>query len=465
MAWHARISASGMKRTLECPGSIALVETIPQHLRRGSGEAARLGTAAHGLGERVLRDVLEQGLGDTYGYLGGHVALDEHEDATVFPPDVDVPDGYKYLYKIDDDMCSAVAVYIDLAHEIINSIANPDILVEKTFDLDWLRPDLGGTGDLAVLEFLGTLYVVDYKHGQGVVVEVNDNKQMLTYGLGMAHEFDWCFEKLVLYIVQPRAPHLEGGVRRFETTKERLLQFRDELAAGYDRAMEAGAELEEARKEFGEVVPEWWADKYLKPGDHCTFCDAAGPLCPAMRRRASQIARCDFDDVPEDDDQLAAQLPSQEEMLDERVARQIAEVLDWIPALDQFIKAAKSLGFNHSLAGHKVPGHKLVEGRANRKYIRDEGEIVARVTEAMGEGFDVDRCYEPKKVKSPAQLEKISPRVKRLVNGVASEDGWAVEPLAAKGKGALSLVPDSNPKPAVTLDPNADFSGVEEEEE
>lgn len=32
-----------------------------------------------------------------------------------------------------------------------------------------------------------------------------------------------------------------------------------------------------------------------------------------------------------------------------------------------------------------------------------------------------------------------------------------------KGRGSLSLVPDSNPKPAVTIDPNADFADVEED--
>jgi len=48
---------------------------------------------------------------------------------------------------------------------------------------------------------------------------------------------------------------------------------------------------------------------------------------------------------------------------------------------------------------------------------------------------------------------------------VAGEDGlWAVEPLAMKGKGSLSLVPDSNPKPEVTLDPTADFAGIEEDD-
>lgn len=145
------------------------------------------------------------------------------------------------------------------------------------------------------------------------------------------------------------------------------------------------------------------------------------------------------------------------------MAQKIADVLEWIPALDRFIKAAKSLAFQHATAGHKVPGHKLVEGRSVRKFVVPEAKVVERLTAL---GIATERLYEPQKLKSPAQLEKLGAKVKREVNGVAGEDGtWSVEPLAMKGRGSLSLVPDSNPKPAVTLDPGADFAGIEEDED
>lgn len=471
MAWHARISASSMKRVLKCPGSVALIEAMPKHLRRPSGEAARLGTAAHGLGEFCLT----HGKADSQELLGGLVCLDAQEDAMVVHPldlnrEEPAPEveaimrSAKWTYTIDDDMCSAVDVYLRVVAEEAAKLQDPELAVERRFDLDWLRPDLGGTSDCNIYEFLGTLVVIDYKHGQGVAVDVNDNEQMLTYALGSAKEVDWLFEKLVLIIVQPRCPHLEGGVRRFETTKERLLAFQDEVAAGYDKVMQAGSDLAEAEAEFGKgCIPEWWANEYLKAGDHCTFCDRNGPLCPKMVERISEVAKADFADVMEDEDCLADQLPKDpEELLNAEVAQRIADVLEWVPAIDRFIKAAKSLGFQHAAAGHKVPGHKLVEGRSVRKLVVPEKTVVERVTEL---GIAKERLYEPPKLKSPAQLEKLGAKVKRLVNGVAAEDGtWAVEPLAMKGRGSLSLVPDSNPKPAVTLDPGADFADVEEDE-
>lgn len=468
MAWHARISASSMKRVLKCPGSVALNESLPKHLKRTSGEAARLGTAAHGLGEYCLVNKLQS----SRELLGGVVCLCKDEDAQVYRPNEVKQDAEAsmiakaaYAYSIDDDMCDAVDVYLRVVAEQAARLIEPEILVEKRFDLNWLRPDLGGTSDCNIYEFMGTLVVIDYKHGQGVAVDVTDNDQMLTYALGSAKEFDWLFDKLILIIVQPRCPHLEGGVRVWETTKERLEQFQEEVAAGYDMTMEAGGELAEIEKEFGTgCVPEWWANKYLKVGDHCTFCDSNGPLCPKTTEFVQQLAKADFEDIMEDEECLLEHLPDTAEgLLNAEIAEKIANILNWIPALDKFIKAAKSLAFQHAAAGHKVPGHKLVEGRSLRKLVVSEQTVLEKLQEL---GIEPDRAYEPKKLKSPAQLEKLGPKVKKLVNGVAGENGeWQTPPLAMKGKGSISLVPDSNPKPAITLDPNADFDGVMEDDD
>ena len=469
MAWHARISASSMKRVLKCPGSVALIEAMPKHLRRPSGAAARQGTAAHGLGEYCLR----QGLETSRDLLGGSVTLDSNEDAEVqlsgAPDRLANERVAKWVFPIDDDMCDAVDVYLRVVAEESALLSAPELLIEKKFNLDWLRPDLGGTSDCNIYEFMGTLVVIDYKHGQGIAVDVDDNEQMLTYGLGSANEFDWLFDKLILIIVQPRCPHLEGGVRRWETTKERLRAFQDEVSKGYDTVMQAGSELAEAEAEFGKgVIPGWWADQYLSPGEHCTFCDRNSPLCPKMEERVRAVAKADFADVMEDEDELVAGLPdkpgddaSKQELAE--YAQKIAEVLNWVPALDKFIKAAKSLGFQHAAAGYEVPGHKLVEGRSVRKMIVPEATLIERMEQA---GFVKDRLYDAPKLKSPAQLEKLGKKAKEVVNGVPAEEGggWAIEPIAAKGRGSLSLVPNSNPKAAVTLDPNADFADVEEED-
>jgi hypothetical protein len=182
-----------MKRVLKCPGSVALIEGMPKHLRRPSGEAARLGTAAHGLGEYCLR----QGLKTSYDLLGGWVGLDAHEDAQVWLPNEDNEAEkffFKHIYPIDEDMCAAVDVYLRVVAEEAAKLGAPELLIEKRFDLDWLRPDLGGTSDCNIYEFLGTLVVIDYKHGQGVVVEGNlteEGRVMVSRTLMVKHSEEY----------------------------------------------------------------------------------------------------------------------------------------------------------------------------------------------------------------------------------------------------------------------------------
>src|SRR5438067_10589659 len=113
MGAHARRSASGNKRWIACPGSIRLSVGRPNE----SSEAARLGTAAHGLGEYCLTNRIQP-----VDMLGGSVYLDEHEDAHVYPPGPHEEDSdtlglisarklnQDQEYVIDADMADAVQV-------------------------------------------------------------------------------------------------------------------------------------------------------------------------------------------------------------------------------------------------------------------------------------------------------------------------------------------------------------------
>ena len=77
-----------------------------------------------------------------------------------------------------------------------------------------------------------------------------------------------------------------------------------------------------------------------------------------------------------------------------------------------------------------------------------------------------DDAYAPRKVKSPAQLEKLGKEAKKLVNGVANpkwdpEDPtspeWLVRPLAQKRPGKIALAHVDDPRPEVTVDVASDF--------
>jgi hypothetical protein len=455
MAAHAKKSASGAKRWLNCPGSIEMTDRLPSSHRRRSSEPAMLGTSAHGLGEHCLT----AGLRTSRGFIGQAIGLDAQEDAHVLSPDEtrlelgESYDGSPYhrVFPIDDDMAAAVDVYLETVWGIFDSLPGSELMVEKRFDLTWLREDMFGTGDATIFEFMGRIYVIDYKHGQGVTVEVVDhdgtpNVQEMYYGLGLAEEVEWLFEDMELIIVQPRKEHPDGPVRSVVVTKSELKEFMRHLAAGSDMVETARANPEQ----------------HLQPGDWCGFCPVA-PTCPALIDMAQHTAAMDFADEPYD-----LEVP---EVDVDHMAR-IGQILRWTPKIDSFLRATAALAERLQMQGIPVPEQKLVRGRANRRFNIPSDDVVARVVAA---GVEESRLFTDPKLKSPAQVEKLSKEAKAVVQGVKNKKHdptdplspyWLVEPIAVKGEGKITMVHESDPREAVAVDAASDFEeDLEPEEE
>lgn len=446
MGAHAKKSASGSKRWMNCPGSLPLVASMDPNLLRPSGAAAMLGTCAHGLGERCLIEGT-----DALDYLGAIIWLDQNEDAFLIDdrPDCDTPaqlsanlgKDVKFFAHVDDKMVEGVQLYLDTVRADKDEMGETcEMFVERRFDLTWLRPDMFGTSDCTLYQFLGLLRVVDYKNGY-LSVDAEDNSQGMYYALGMANEVDWLFEEAEVVIVQPNSKDGKG-VKRFRMTKAELETFRDLLGEASDRVDEATEALNacEDETDFRE-----WAGTYLDAGDgdHCTFCDAFA-TCPAATARAESIAIADFSDDP----------PSENEVhvTDEESLERLSQLLKWGDYLDKLIKAAKTLGQRRLEQGLEVPGYKLVTGKANRIYAKTDEEIIAALK--ADAGVDPTDCYEepkPPKLKSPAQLEKLGKKVKARIAGVYDEDKetWVKEPLAIKPVGKLTIAPLSDKREAV----------------
>lgn len=469
MAWHARKSASGSKQWLTCPGSLAYVESLPAALRRGTNDAAMLGTAAHGLGEHCLRKGLREVPEDLFGTL---IWLDGNEDAhltedpcegieTTSQLSADMQGvEVKFMTRVDEKMRDGVQLYLDVCWEGFDEMGEgTEMYVERTFDMDWLRPGLGGTSDCTLWQFLGLLRIIDYKNGY-VAVSADDNTQALTYALGTAQTVDWMFEEVEVVIVQPNS-HGES-VKRWSITREELEAFRERLAKGSDLVDEAGEALEacEDEADFQD-----WASTYLDAGDneelgkHCTFCDAAA-TCPAAIAKAEELAMADFrDDVPEGNPL---------EVHDGESLERLVKLIKWGPFLDRLVKAAETLGQRRLEQGLEVPGHKLVRGKTNRAFPSDE-EVIDALTKPSPEllkelkledfkGFDKDELYEPPKpraLRSPAQMETLGK--------ARSKDRKAakllVGKIAFKPEGKLTMAPESDPREEVVLgDAAGDFA-------
>jgi hypothetical protein len=431
---HASRSASGAKRWMNCPGSIALEHGRPS----SSSEAAKQGTAAHALGEACLLSNT-----DAYDWMTGHIKLFPDGDTIVYPPATradfqeamrlkginpedlvpeDFAAGAEYeTWDIDEDTADAVQVYLEVVRgELERYGKDTELAVERRFNLNWLigydfdeeaeaegiragktyvspngmlrgidgniyqrdgsksNGPMFGTSDATLFLAWDRLIVIDYKHGRSVSVEAEDSEQLLYYALGMAEEMQWAFDVLELVIVQPRCPHIDGPVRRWVTDKETLTAFKHGL-----KAAAFATEQEDAS---------------LKAGDHCVFCRAAA-VCPALVERAFAEAEIDFIT-------MEPRIIGAEATDDDLKAR-----LDIIPILNVFISAVKSEALRRLLEtpGGETSYGKLVRKKSRRAFMRldEEGNEIDAVAILEAQGIPRELMYEAPKLKGPAKVEAL----------------------------------------------------------
>jgi len=229
---HARLSASRMDRVMSCPGSYRLEEKMPYE---PAGEAAAIGTAIHELSEKILR-------GEAFNSK-------------------DYPDDHL-------DMANEYATFINTL------VINPrKRMIEVNVDagLKSLHQALGGTAD-AVLVDKDHLHIVDLKTGR-VLVDAEDNKQMLTYALGVMRMLNAPASiTCTMHIFQPRAGHSKWTV-----------SGTDLISHGHDLLVAANLALTD--------------DAPTNPSTSaCRYCKAK-PICPSMRQKVQDNARKEFADI------------------------------------------------------------------------------------------------------------------------------------------------------------------------
>ena len=181
MANHALLSASSSHRWLNCPPSARLCEGYDD---KGSDFAAE-GTDAHALCEFKLRTAL------------GLEAKDPTEDLTWYNSEMEeCANGY-------------VAFVMELVEEAKKTCPDPVVLIEQRLDYSKYVEEGFGTGDCVIIAD-GTLHIVDYKHGRGVLVEADDNPQMKLYALGALELFDCIYDidTISMTIYQPRRQNI-----------------------------------------------------------------------------------------------------------------------------------------------------------------------------------------------------------------------------------------------------------------
>lgn len=380
---HATFGASNSKRRMACPGSLKAEEPFPDT----SSPFAELGTAAHELGEYCL----ENGVFSVRDKIGDTI----------------------YNHVIDDNMADAVQVYVGYVLGIIIEESPALVKLEQRFSLEDLDPPMPmfGTSDCTIYgKESGNLWIIDYKHGQGVAVDVEDNAQLKYYALGAVLKIGNRAPINAVYtvIVQPRAQHRDGPIRTYQYTKDEILDFGTDLIDAAHAALKP--------------------DAPRVSGDHCRFCKAAG-VCPALRTNALTVAQDEFGAL---------------RSIDDLTPTEIADFMNRIPLIEEWVKSIRRHAHTVLESGEALPGYKLVERRPTRKWKTEE----ALLEWASSEGLEDDEIYN-KSLKSPAQIEKVV--------GKKNVPGDLIMSVST----GLSMVADTDNRPPAALLASDEFDVTE----
>lgn len=307
---HAILSASSAHRWLICTPSARLEQ------EEGKGECsvyAEEGTAAHLLSELKL------------SYRFGKIPVSEYEKRYTDFKESD--NGKKYYNKEFEEYVDEFVEYVILQTE---NIGQYHIFFELEVNYSNFAPQGFGTADVCIVTD-DWIHVIDLKFGAGVPVSAINNPQLRLYGLGALNIFPNT-NKIRTTIYQPRLASCDSE----ELTKKELLNWAITVVKpAADMAIKGEGILK--------------ADE-----DACRFCKLRGK-CKVRADNQLMIAQQEFS-IEDVKSNLVQNLSTE----------QIAYILDIAPLFVNWFKDVQSYALGQLVAGVKIPGYKLVEGKSNR---------------------------------------------------------------------------------------------------
>lgn len=402
---HSKLGASSTHRWMNCPGSVALLETVP---RKESIHAAR-GTAAHYLAEKAMRE------GKPAAYWSGRLISVLPGGCSLLQPGV----RNDAAFPVDSDMTRAVQVYLDVLRGDAQAMPGAVKGLETRFELFWLihiedqTKALFGTADSHLGKPFRVLHVYDYKNGRKYV-EAEKNAQLLYLALGIiGPDNEYQYEEVEVVIVQPNA-EFGPAVKRWRCTVEWLYDWaQNTLLPAVRRCLETEAPC----------IAGPWCES--------TFCDAQA-VCPALRAKAVEISRGFFSPVP-------AERPKALPAPSELSQAQVLAVLEHGAMVESWIEEVRGYARQSLELGNDVTGgaYKLVRGGTKRR-MKDVAETeLAKLLRAD--------AFEQK-------LVGVTEAEKRLADRLGWEKAKIKEFMATiteSPEGKLTLVPASDNRQAV----------------
>lgn len=347
---HNRIGGSTIERTIECPAWIPLSATAPK--QSGSNEFADTGTLLHNCMEEYFTEVdssFELMLNEGREYNG--ISLTEE--------------------MVEEKLKPALTAVYDIFGKVgvVDAFVDDRLMVEPFVEL--IEDDAGGSIDMLALNAeMKTVIILDYKFG--FVPVAPTAKQLKFYALcasvdpSTAHFFEDA-EEVVYTIVQPTD---DPDTPNYATHRESVDELDD-----FELDVYHAIDLVDAITEKPSMV-----EIHTKAGNHCKYCPAA-PTCPKKTGAARAALRLN----PADASLVNANLA----MVDE---------------LEKWCKEVKKLAHEQMELGVQLIDWKLVAKRGTRKWTEEE---VVQKKIRNNKKLTVDETHEPRKLLSPAKLEKV----------------------------------------------------------
>jgi hypothetical protein len=296
-------------------------------------------------------------------------------------------DGVKITKEIRDSAKTAC----DEVHKLIDLAKGADVYTEYVVTARQASRELWGTADI-ILDAQNGLWVIDFKNGIGVEVEVEDNPQLSIYGLGALADFGRGRD-LLLVIIQPRA-------RSGRTVKVQTI-----LAADLEEWERKWVDrIKKAIDKIGmfRALP---TGQRFSPGDHCRWCPGAH-MCPAIIEQMVVSTAIDASAKVQDLSSVA-----------------LFEIFAHKKQIEDVLKLSEQYAINQATQGRPPVGYKLVNKTTRRKWL-DEKKVI----EALGEkGLDVNELT-VEKLKSISIIEKAAGKKFVDTHTVKSSPGYTLAP-------------------------------------
>jgi len=375
MPAHAILSPSSAERWISCPASVRVAQALP---RGEDSEYAAEGTCAHELA--FLKASLHFGKINRAQFITRRAKW-RTEYADILGRD-----------EVEVEMERHTDAYVDLLDQRMARHLGSQLLLEQRVDTG--VPQSWGTADAIIVSPVH-VEVIDFKYGQGVVVEAKGNPQIRLYAVGALDSYgDILGDTKAVYLTihQPRLDHILDD----EMTPASLREWRDGL------------------------VP--IAEEALGPDAHFGPSESACRWCPASGRCKAQ---------------LEAVFAEPFELPELLTAEVVAETLGRVPQIREWLKAFEEAALHMAYSeGTPIPGYKVVLSGGRRSIPESEAALQNLVRE---HGYTFD------------EVCKVTLRGIGELEALMGKEKFAevLEPYIKPPTGSPALVPESDKRPPV----------------